>query len=232
MPTFRHPFIPLNIGFNPQIISFQSSSATFSFEKNALTSPTTLDSSPTTPNNRSITVITHATINAIVASIIYPTKRTPTTPNNRSITVITHATINAIVASIIYPTKRTPTSYPPPLSRSRLFLTSPLFSASITILHQLKRNFSIPNFSLTYSCPFFPISTANDTLHTIFFIASINATSSFSTKNPVLPSNIVSFGPPLFTAMTGDPAYMDSIGTIPKCSRLGVYTTHNAFFNK
>mmetsp|Transcript_16268 Transcript_16268/g.23745 ORF Transcript_16268/g.23745 Transcript_16268/m.23745 type:complete len:202 (+) Transcript_16268:108-713(+) len=201
MPTFRHPFIPLNIGFNPQIISFQSSSATFSFEKNALTSPTTLDSSPTTPNNRSTTVITHATINAIVASIIYPTKRTPT-------------------------------SYPPPLSRSRLFLTPPLFSASITILHQLKRNFSIPNFSLTYSCPFFPISTANDTLHTNFFIASINATSSFSTKNPVLPSNIVSFGPPLFTAMTGDPAYMDSIGTIPKCSRLGVYTTHNAFFNK
>lgn len=43
--------------------------------------------------------------------------------------------------------------------------------------------------------------------------------------NPVIPSIIVSTGPPLLHATTGFPAAMASKGTMPKCSFTGVYKT-------
>ncbi|TNN75657.1 Protein transport protein Sec61 subunit beta [Liparis tanakae] len=46
-----------------------------------------------------------------------------------------------------------------------------------------------------------------------------------SHRKPVSPSATLSRGPPEFTAITGQQQYMDSTGTIPKCSLLGVYST-------
>ena len=56
-------------------------------------------------------------------------------------------------------------------------------------------------------------------------MACANAVGVCSHKKPVWLWRIVSSGPPLATATTGVPQYMDSIGTIPKCSRSGVYNT-------
>lgn len=47
-----------------------------------------------------------------------------------------------------------------------------------------------------------------------------------SQRMPVIPSTILSTGPPLLQAMTGFPAAIASSGTIPKCSFSGVYITH------
>ena len=45
------------------------------------------------------------------------------------------------------------------------------------------------------------------------------------TNNPVIPSSIVSHGPPESHAITGLPATIDSSGVIPKCSLTGVYNS-------
>jgi hypothetical protein len=44
-----------------------------------------------------------------------------------------------------------------------------------------------------------------------------------STSRPVEPFTTVSRGPPVATATTGQPDFMASSGTIPKCSLVGVY---------
>jgi len=38
-------------------------------------------------------------------------------------------------------------------------------------------------------------------------------------------------GPPLLQAIIGASLYIASTGTIPKCSRSGVYRTHIQFYN-
>lgn len=43
---------------------------------------------------------------------------------------------------------------------------------------------------------------------------------------------MVSSGPPLLTAITGNFMNMASMGTIPKCSLLGVYNKHVEFFSR
>lgn len=57
------------------------------------------------------------------------------------------------------------------------------------------------------------------------FIDLAKSAGTGSQRNPVTPLTTVSKGPPLLTAITGHRRYMASIGTIPKCSLAGVYSS-------
>lgn len=81
------------------------------------------------------------------------------------------------------------------------------------------------NLSCTLFLPACPMSLRSCGSLTSLCIASEKASAVGSHRKPVSPSATLSRGPPEFTAITGQQQYMASTGTIPKCSRLGVYST-------
>mmetsp|Transcript_19577 Transcript_19577/g.40392 ORF Transcript_19577/g.40392 Transcript_19577/m.40392 type:complete len:219 (+) Transcript_19577:279-935(+) len=136
--------------------------------------------------------------------------------NNTSNTIVSRArlarnTKESLLSSYVLPLRFAPAAL---VSSTRAF-------------HSRSSRF-VPKVVSTCPRPLLPISEAlpGSLVHTRR--ASPKASGVGSRRKPVSPSLTVSSGPPEATARTGVPAYMASMGTIPKCSRSGVYTTHRA----
>ncbi len=77
----------------------------------------------------------------------------------------------------------------------------------------------------TRSLPACPIRCLSLGSVTNFCMASEKHSGVGSQRKPVSPWATDSSGPPVLTAITGQREYMASMGTMPKCSLLGVYST-------